>query len=141
MRFWDSSAVVPLLVQQAGSARCERWWRDDREVVLWTLSSVEVSSALQRLVREGSLAERAAARAEVRAEQLMRASVLVVDVDGVKARAQRLLRLHALRAADALQLGAALAWAEDAPAGRTLCTFDERLAVAAAREGFEVLGA
>lgn len=140
MRFWDSSAVVPLLVQQEASARCERWLKEDRDAVLWTLTPVEISSALRRLVREGALAERAASQAEVRVEQLVRACVLVVDVEGVKARARRLLRLHALRAADAMQLGAAIAWAADAPAGRTLCTFDDRLALAASREGFDVLG-
>lgn len=141
MRFWDTSAVVPLLVQEEHTARCDGWLADDPDLVLWTLTPTELSSALFRLVRDGALEERAALQAEARAELLVRASGLVIDVDGVKARARRLLRVHALRAADALQLGAALAWAVDAPAGRTLCTFDERLALAARREGFDVLGA
>lgn len=141
MRFWDTSAVVPLLLHEPASARCDRWLAEDAEVALWTLTPVEVCSAVFRLVREGALAERAALQAETRVERLVRASAVVVDVEGVKARARRLLRVHQLRAADALQLGAALAWAADAPAGRCLCTFDERLGLAAAREGFEVLGA
>jgi predicted nucleic acid-binding protein len=49
----------------------------------------------------------------------------------------RVLRLHALRAADALQLAAALEWS-GSPAAGVIVSFDERLAQAAAREGFEV---
>ena len=61
------------------------------------------------------------------------------DVERVKASARRLLRLHPLRAADALQLGAALAWADGAPEGLIVHTFDRRLAAAAEREGFRVI--
>ena len=63
---------------------------------------------------------------------------VIIDVDPVKSLAARLLRLHPLRAADALQLGAALHWAEGHPKGRTVHTFDTRLALAAQREGFVV---
>jgi hypothetical protein len=47
----------------------------------------------------------------------------------------RLLRVHPLRAAGALQLAAALEWAGAPPDGE-LVTFDERLREAAVREGF-----
>jgi len=63
----------------------------------------------------------------------------VNGVERVKASARRLLRLHPLRAADALQLGAALAWADGAPEGLIVHTFDRRLAAAAEREGFRVI--
>jgi hypothetical protein len=62
----------------------------------------------------------------------------VAATDDAKGLARRLLRVHALRAADALQLGAALAWAEGRPAGRVLHTLDAHLAIAAEREGFLV---
>ena len=51
----------------------------------------------------------------------------------------RLLGLHHLRAADALQLGAALVAAYDQPLGSALVTLDARFADAARREGFRVL--
>ena len=139
MRFWDSSAVVPLVVQQAASPRVDEWLRDDGELVLWSLTIVEVVSALRRLVREGLLAEDVAAEAEMRTEELTLASHLVMDVESVKVRARRLLRVHALRGADALQLGAALEWAQGRPDGRTLHTLDDRLALAARLEGFSVI--
>jgi predicted nucleic acid-binding protein len=138
MRFWDSSALVPLLVEQDASSRVVAWAAADDTMVLWTLTTVEIVSALHRLVRERALAEDAAQRAEVRMEQLAHVCHVVVDVESVKALATRLLRLHPLRAFDALQLGAALHWAEGHPHGRTLHTLDSRLAVAARREGFLV---
>jgi predicted nucleic acid-binding protein len=138
VRFWDSSAVVPLLVAEVRTARVSAWIAEDDAIVLWTLTPVEVMSALRRLVREELLAEDVARLAEGRMEELTRVSHVVVDVDPVKSLAARLLRLHPLRAFDALQLGAALHWAEGHPQRRTLHTFDGRLALAAQREGFTV---
>lgn len=138
MRFWDSSALVPLLVEQPASSRAADWFSKDGAVVLWTLTSVEVVSALRRLVRERAIREESARRAEARMEQLILVSHLVLDVPAVKRLAARLLRLHALRAFDALQLGAATHWAEAHPEGRILHTLDARLALAARREGFTV---
>ena len=136
MRFWDSSAVVPLLVEQGASSRVTAWVAEDRTMVLWTLTPIEVVSALRRLVREGAIDEGAARRGETRLDELLQACHVVVDVEPVKATAVRLLRLHPLRAFDALQLGAAFHWAEGHPQGQFLHTLDHRLALAAQREGF-----
>lgn len=138
MRFWDSSAIVPLLVEQGASPLVDAWLEEDRELVMWTLTPVEIASALQRLLRDGLLEERSVARAEARAEDLAAASHVVTDIEAVKVQARRLLRLHALRAGDALQLAAAIEWAGGRPSDRTLLTLDERLAQAARREGFLV---
>lgn len=140
MRFWDSSAVVPLLIAQPGSGLADIWFMADPGIALWTLTPVEITSALWRLVRENAVLEDDARAAEVRARELAAASHTVVDVEAVKALAQRLLRVHVLRAAAALQLGAALVWAAGQPQGRVLCTLDDRLALAARREGFDVPG-
>ncbi|MSP61850.1 MAG: hypothetical protein EXR72_16250 [Myxococcales bacterium] len=129
------------MVGQSGSAEADRWFGEDAQVALWTFTPVEVVSALRRLVREGALEEGTVAVAEERLDELVRTCHVVIDVEAVKAGARRLLRLHPLRAADALQLGAALAWsAGDAPSG-VLHTFDGRLGLAARREGFHVLPA
>jgi predicted nucleic acid-binding protein len=140
MRFWDSSAVVPLLVAQTSSARAAEWIAADGAMVVWTLTPVEVVSGLRRLARERLLQEEDARLAEARLDDLVETCHLVVDVETVKSLAARLLRLHPLRAFDALQLGAALHWAEGHPRGRTLHTLDARLALAAQREGFTVPG-
>lgn len=138
MRFWDSSALIPLVVDDAASAKADAWWAQDARIAVWTLTPVEITSALWRLVREQVYDDAAAGTAEARARELVAASYVIVDVDAVKAIAQRLLRVHPLRAADSLQLAAAIVWAGGRPAGKTLHTLDERLAVAARREGFEV---
>ncbi len=111
---------------------------EDDTLVVWTLTPVEVVSALRRLVRESAVAEEAVRLAEVRLEELIRACHVIVNLEPVKSLAMRLARLHPLRAFDALQLGAALHWAEGSPEGRTLHTLDGRLALAAQREGFVV---
>lgn len=138
MRFWDSSALIPLLIHQPASKQTDAWLAGDGQLAIWTLSEVEITSALWRLVREGRLDESAAREAEARGVQLVAASYTVVDVAAVKTLAQRVLRTHPLRAADALQLAAALVWAGGQPHLRMLHTLDERLAAAARREGFEV---
>lgn len=56
----------------------------------------------------------------------------------LRAAARRLLRVHSLRATDALQLAAAIIAAEGMPASLPIVTLDERLAIAARREGFAV---
>ena len=53
--------------------------------------------------------------------------------------AERALLLHPLRAADSLQLAAALVWANDRPSGRPFVCLDARLREAALKEGFNVL--
>ena len=138
MKFWDSSALVPLVVQQPASPEVEGWIAEDADVVAWTLTPVELVSAVRRLRREGALDERSARAAEEVARELAIRAHVVADVERVKTIATRLLRVHALRAADALQLGAALAWSDGQTEGAILHTFDQRLAEAASREGFQV---
>ena len=139
MRFWDSSAIVPLLVGQAASPEADRWFCADSALAVWTLTPVEVVSALRRLARERAIDERAAVHGETRLDELIRTCHVVVDVETVKAAARRLLRLHSLRAAGALQLAAALAWSSGDPSGAVLHTLDGRLGLAASREGFRAL--
>ncbi len=140
MRFWDTSAVLPLVVEQASSPEAERWATGDPNIVVWTLTRVEAVSALRRLVREGALPESEARGAEEVLEEILARAHTVADVEPVKETACRLLRTHALRAADALQLGAALEWAEASARGLVFVTLDQRLALAAEREGFKVVG-
>jgi predicted nucleic acid-binding protein len=52
--------------------------------------------------------------------------------------AVRVVRVHPLRAADAMQLAAAMTAAKMRPSSLEFVTADRRLAAAAAREGFTV---
>lgn len=139
MRFWDSSALVPLLVVESLSAEVMREYERDPEVVVWWASEVECVSALARLERDGSLSGPLIVDALGRLDGLAQAWREVQPIVRVRQTAIRLLRVHALRAADALQLGAALVAAEDHPATLPVVTLDDRLAQAAEREGFVVV--
>ena len=139
MRFWDSSAVVPLILEQPRSARSRELLDEDPDVVIWWGTPLECASAFARLRREGALSQSEEAELVRTLEQLRTGWHEMVPGDLVRAQAHRVLRLHPLRAADALQLAAALEWA-GAPSGEAFITFDERLGAAAAIEGFVVSG-
>ena len=140
MRFWDTSGLIPLFLAERATTRVERWLRSDPEVVVWTLTRVELLSALARRRRTEPTAtpRLAAARREVLNTWERWSEVTAVEI--VRRHAERLVETHPLRAADALQLGAALVTSENDPATLEFVTLDEDLAVAAEREGFRVLG-
>ncbi len=140
MRFWDTSALIPLFVAERQSRQVDRWLREDPDVVVWMLSRVELFSALARRRRAEPRASRRllAAREEVLAAYHRWSEVTAVEL--VRRHAERVVETHPLRAADALQIGAALIAAEDDPSSLEFLTLDGWLAEAAAREGFRVLG-
>ncbi len=139
MRFWDSSAVVPLLVAEPKTRILAALLRDDRECWIWWATRTECVSALHRRVRSGDLDARQLAVARQRLSHFEEAASIVLPTEAVRSRAERVLSVHPLRAADALQLGALLIAAEERPENLPLVTLDEHLGDAAAREGFTVL--
>lgn len=140
MRFWDTSALLPLVVAEPGTTRAERWLREDPQVVVWTLTRVELLSALARRRREEPRAARRILAARREILQAWRHWSEVTAVDAVRRHAERLVESHPLKAADALQVGAALVVAEENPIAVDFVTFDHSQAEAAEREGFRVLG-
>ena len=138
MKFWDSSAVVPLTVTESSTDAIRAIAQEDPVMCVWWATEVECVSALARLEREGALTDRATTIALERLDLLAESWNEVQPVVAVRGAARRLLRVHALRAADALQLAAAVVAAEGQPASLEIVTLDERLAAAARREGFTV---
>lgn len=141
MRFWDASAIVPLVCREAQSARCRSWLRADAVVIVWAFAATEIVSALARKRRDGVLKPAVLMHAKQRLLKLGNAWSEVVQYDAVRARARRLLETHPLRAADALHLAAALVAFEERTTGIEFVTFDDRLSDAAEKEGFLVLSA
>jgi hypothetical protein len=139
MRFWDSSAIVPVVCAESSSAQCRAWLRSDPIILVWALAATEVVSALARRRRDGVLDAAHFAASKQRLTKLERAWSEVTQYDAVRARARRLLETHSLRAAEALHLAAALVAVEERPASLEFVTFDERLGEAAAKEGFAIL--
>ena len=141
MRFWDASAIVPLLVSETSSRSLQALAKQDSTMLVWWGSEVECASALARIERDGALEPRDAARVFERLRQLSGGWQEIEPSDVIRQAAIRFLRVHPLRAADALQLAAAYAAAEQRPASLDMVTLDERLAIAARKEGFVVLDA
>jgi predicted nucleic acid-binding protein len=139
MRFWDASAVLPLIVEDEPGSPVDRAY-DAKPMVVWWGTVVEATSALARREREGELAPAVAARCFELLERLSRSWREVPPSDPLRRLAQRLLRVHSLRAADSLQLSAALAAAGSHPEALEFVCRDARLGEAAAREGLKVVG-
>jgi len=141
VKFWDASALVPLFVPEPSSPRAEAWIREDPHVAVWTLTRLELLSALARRGREEP--ERRSRTAEARQDVLHAwgrwSEVTAIEL--VRDHAERLVDRYPLRAADALQIGAALVAARGNPEGLDFVTFDRQQRGAAQREGFRVLGA
>ena len=135
MRFWDSSALFPLLVEEPRSALVRQLLDDDPEIVAWWGTPVECGSAVARLRRERRIDDVDEDRLHDLLARLRAAWIEILPGEEVRLQAMRLLRVHPLRSLDALQLAAAVVWA-GSPARGGLVTFDERLRAAARAEGF-----
>jgi len=140
VKFWDASAVVPLVALEKETGDCRTLLANDTDIVVWFLTPIEVISALIRRLREKSLKPIEFSRAKEQLTALERARSEVISVERVRERARRLLETHSLRAADSLQLAAALLTSEENPQGFPFVTLDRRLGGAAEKEGFHVIG-
>lgn len=141
MRFWDTSAIVPLAIRERFSDEMMRLADEDRAVIVWWSTAVEIEAALRRALRSGRIGDSEYRFAARTLESFQTDRIEVSPGDEVRRLANRLLRVHDLRAADALQLAAALVWCEARPGGEGFVSLDRRLREAAEREGFTVLPA
>lgn len=139
MRFWDSSALVPLVVDEPRSVSMRALADDGRRVAVWWAAEVECTSALARRERGGELAQDDASEAFDTLAELAVDWSEVPPSGRLRDDARRLVRVHDIRAADALQLAAAREASERHPELLPFVTLDERLALAARREGFPIL--
>lgn len=140
MRFWDTSALVPLLLEQEASEPVRRVLEEDADMAAWWGTPIECASAAARLRREERLTVDGEEEVLRLLSTLREAWLEVLPSNQLRGEAMRLLRVHPLQAADALQLAAALLWS-GSPDGAELVTLDERVALAARLEGFRVLPA
>jgi uncharacterized protein len=139
MRYWDTSAILPLIVDEPTRERLLELYQQDSQIVAWWATPVEMASAVTRREREGKISAEEADAALKAAKRLAVAWHEVIPSDAIRRTAERLLRVHSLRAADSLQLSAALIAANHDPATLEMVCFDSRLTAAARREGFVVI--
>ena len=127
MRFWDSSAIIPLCLKEKTSGLMKRLMKDDEDIVVWWTTRIECLSALARRQREGVLRSGDETKAKFVLSALAATWSEVQPVEAVRLRAERLLSIHPLRAADALQLASALIWAQETPRGLDIVCLDQNL--------------
>ena len=138
MRFWDSSAIIPLCLKEKASEAVKGLMKDDEDIVVWWTTYIECLSALSRRQREGVLTSGDATKARAVLSALAAAWSEVQPTELVRLRAERLLSIHPLRAADALQLAAALVWAQETPRGLDFVCLDQNLRESSLKEGFSI---
>lgn len=136
--FWDTSALVPLCVVQANSVAAESNAGLFARVVWWG-TYVEVRSAIARLQRTGHMNRDGAKNAAAMLDRLRLDWGVIPPSDEVSDLACDLLERYPLRAADSLQLAAAMVWCRGKPAGRRFLCADRRLSEAARAAGFSVV--
>jgi len=139
MKFWDASAIVPLLVTEPTTKTMQSLAEKDPTMLVWWATEVECASAITRLERDAALDDAATTQAFHRLRQLAQTWHEVDPSDPIREAAVRFLRVHPLRAADALQLAAAFIAAERRPSSLEMVTLDDRLAAAARKEGFALI--
>ncbi len=140
MRYWDSSAIIPLLVAESASLRLREIHAADPAIATWWGTSIECVSALARLERDGVLTLAGLGGSITRIRHAITSWTEVLPSADVREQAIRLLRVHKLRAADAIQLAAAIVAADFQPGKLEFVTLDRNQGTAADKEGFRVTG-
>ncbi len=139
MMFWDSSAIIPLCLEEPQSKAVRKLAKKDGALVAWWASAVECSSAFARLSREDHLDPDQESQVRWALKMLSASWTEIKPSEEVKDLAERLLFLHPLHAADSLQLAAALVWTGKNPKGQSFVCLDQRLRKTARKEGFTLL--
>ena len=131
MKFWDTSAIVPLCVSEPASSTAKAILAKDTSVVVWWATRTECISALARQAREGGLSALGERQARQVLESLPGTWTEMQPTEALRIAAERLLAVHFLRAADSFQLAAALQWCQRQTKGLSFVSFDTRLREAA----------
>lgn len=139
MKFWDSSAIIPLCLKEQMSETVKRLIKADEDIVVWWATRVECFSALSRRRREGTLSTDPELKAKAILSALSTEWSEVQPSEAVRQRAERLLAIHPLRSADTFQLAAALIWAQENPQGHEIVCLDQNLREAAHKEEFTII--
>ena len=139
MRFWDASSLLTLAVREPYTERMEALLRRDPEVVLWWGTPVDCASALAAAQRQGRLAASDLPKARAVLDHLRQRAFEIQALEEVRSRALRILAVHPLHAAPALELAAALIWCRERTQGVSFVSDEDSLRQAAALEGFRVL--
>jgi predicted nucleic acid-binding protein len=143
--FFDSSAIVKRYVAETGTKWVRRLTRRGKPepIYLASITTVELTSAVARRRKNGSLPAAKASSILTRFRHHVAGRYLMVEITpALLAEAARLANLHVLRAYDAVQLASALEmnrrWHSAGLGSITLVSSDKDLNAAAIAEGLAV---
>ena len=141
MRFWDASALVPLLVPERATEIVARLLRSDPDIVVAWTATIECVSACVRRHRERIASDSQLAGALNRLRDLSGYWNVTEPSVALRSVAEKLVARHAIRTGDAIQLASATVAAEGGGTALEFVCFDRRLAHAATTEGLRVVPA
>jgi len=133
--YFDSSAFVKLLVEEAGSDVAAELWDGSDAAVASRLAYPEVRAALAAAARNHDLADHDVDAAEQAWDSYWAATRPVGLTAAVEQHAGQLARSHALRGADAVHLASALAISDP---DLVVAVWDRRLHAGALAAGLRV---
>jgi predicted nucleic acid-binding protein len=136
--FWDSSALVPLCLQQRFSPSVQKLIAK-YDVVAWWATPVEARSAFARELRAGTLSPLEYQQALQKFAVIREGWHEIQPAEELRQVAEAMLERYQLRGADALQLAAAYLWSSGRPFERHFISCDKRLLDAAREAGFVVI--
>ena len=139
MRFWDSSALMSLLVSEPASGVVARLLRADPEIIVAWTATIECAAACVRKHRERAASSAQLAGALARLRDLSGYWNVAEPTMALRSIAEKIVARHALRAGDAIQLASATVAAEGGEEPLEFVCFDTRLALAATTEGLRVV--
>ncbi len=106
MAFFDTSALVPLCVNETTSAAAGRVWKRSTERIIWCETPVELESAIARLLREKELDTIEFNKAKKRLERLETNWKIIEHNSRIIELARAFPYKYQLKAGDSLQLAA-----------------------------------
>jgi len=139
MKFWDSSAIVPLLVNEANTRYVQKILENDSDLLVWWGTEIECVSAIVRLERENKIDSDNIETALSRLDCLKKIWHEILPVEQTRTVARRMLRVHSLHAADSFQLAAAICASDGQPSTLDFVCFDKQLLFSAEREGLKTI--
>ncbi len=139
MKFWDSSAIVPLLIKEVNTKAVQKILEKNSDMIVWWATEIECVSAIVRLEREKKIDSNIVEIAMSRLDNLKEFWHEILPVEQVRTVARRMLRVHSLHAADSFQLAAAICASNGQPSTLDFVCFDNKLLRAAEREGLRII--
>jgi predicted nucleic acid-binding protein len=133
--YFDTSSVVPLVIDEAGGELCNRVWNESARIVSVRLLYPEARAALARAQRMGRLTRPQLTAAVTELDSIFAEIDLIELTAGLALAAGELAEERGLRGYDAVHLAAARSVADDE---LVFVTGDEELAAAATALGLTV---